>query len=156
MNELGISPLRNADAEVLCRLLTQDPPSYNQFFIPFKTNVESIRHILDQVQRDQYWGIRVNTELAGFFMLRGFDAGYEVPSFGVYIAQNFSRNGLAKLALEYALIWCRLNHCKQIMLSVHPDNIFACRTYEKAGFKFTGQLSQHGHQIYKKSFYDAV
>jgi RimJ/RimL family protein N-acetyltransferase len=85
-----------------------------------------------------------------FFMLRGFDDGFERPSFGVYIAEAFANRGLAKLALQYALVWCRLNHVAAVMLKVHPENHYARRVYEQAGFRFTEVCPRTGHDILEK------
>ena len=80
-------------------------------------------------------------------MLRGFDAGYERPAFGVYISKNFSNLRLSKFALEYSMCWCQLNSIKAMMLKVHPDNCFAKQTYENAGFKFIEICPSTGHHI---------
>jgi RimJ/RimL family protein N-acetyltransferase len=83
-------------------------------------------------------------------MLRGWDEGFDRPSFGVYIAEEFSRRGLSKLALQYALSWCRLNDVSAVMTKVHPDNTSAQLVYEQAGFEFIGMCPEIGHRILEK------
>ncbi len=83
-------------------------------------------------------------------MLRGFDVGFERPSFGVYIAERFAGNGLATLAVQYALSWCRIHRISAVMLKVHPANQYARKVYEKAGFQFLEVCPQTGHDILEK------
>ena len=70
-------------------------------------------------------------------MLRGFDTGYLVPAYGVWIAPNYSNFGLAKLTLAHTYCICKANNISQLMLKVHPENVIAKRLYEKAGFQKT-------------------
>ena len=80
-------------------------------------------------------------------MLRGFDEGYQRPSFGVYIDQQYANKGLSKLALDYCISWCRLHDTPALMLKVHPDNLFAIRAYQKAGFGFVEVCPRTGHHL---------
>lgn len=146
---LTIFHLQPYHSEALSALLLDEDPVYGQYFTPFSFEAESLESRLSMVKKDRYWGIRWEGELAGFFMLRGFDEGYERPSFGIFIAESFSRYGLGKLGLYYALSWCRLNGIKAVMLKVHPDNIYARRIYEEAGFQFLEICERTGHSTYE-------
>jgi RimJ/RimL family protein N-acetyltransferase len=135
----------------LSRMLLSGRPEYSQHFTPFSSyEADDLAKWLETAQRDRYWGIRCGEELAGFFMLRGFDEGYERPSFGVYIAKRFANRGLSKLALQYALSWCQLNKVSAVMLKVHPENTYARRVYEQAGFKFIEVCPETGHDMFEK------
>lgn len=83
-------------------------------------------------------------------MLRGFDEGYSVPSYGVWISENYSNKGLSTFTLQHAISFCKLNSIKKIMLKVHPDNVSAKHIYEKHGFKQTGVDPKIHHLIYHK------
>ena len=151
LSELTIRTLELADTPTLSRLLTADAEDYQRYFAPFDTSAESLSGILAAARRDRYWGIVVDGKLVGLIMLRGFDEGYRVPAFGVFIAQAYSGKRLAKLALGYAEAWSRLSGCEAIMLSVHPDNVRARLAYERDGFQFTGEHSRLGHRVYRKA-----
>ncbi|MGA3171998.1 MAG: N-acetylneuraminate synthase [Chthoniobacteraceae bacterium] len=128
-------PLTPADAGALSAILTAANPEYVAHFHPFDFDEATIRAQLERARRDRFWGFRAAAgELAGFYMLRGFDEGYERPAFGVFIAERFAGVGLACAALLLATKWCKQNEVKEIMLTVHPENITARRIYEKAGF----------------------
>jgi RimJ/RimL family protein N-acetyltransferase len=150
MNDLVVAGLSALEAPSLSDLLTSDDTGYSQYFIPFANDRENLEKILRSANEDRYWGLWFASDLAGFFMLRGFDEGYRRPSFGVYIARKYSGRGLSGLALAYCICWCRMNGIKEMMLKVHPDNYHAHKTYEKAGFKVVDTCRQTGHFIMEK------
>ncbi len=148
--ELKIAVLQVEQSAELSKMLLAERSEYGQYFQPFSYEAEALADRLAKAQYDKYWGIWCQDELAGFFMLRGFDKRYERPAFGVYVAEQFANCGLAKLAMQYALSWCRLNQIKAIILKVHPDNKNARHIYDQAGFTFIGVYDQNGHHILEK------
>lgn len=117
-------------------MLSVSSPGYLGHFTPFPFDAASLRRMIAAASDDRHWGIFYGPTLAGFFMLRGFDSGYDVPAFGVAVAEPFARRGLLRLSLSFAIAWCRLNRVDRLMLKVHPDNVVAAREYEYAGFRF--------------------
>lgn len=150
MNDLLIARISPKDGSAWSELLTSDDDDYRRYFIPFATDRESLEERLQSAREDRYWGLWFGGNLAGFFMMRGFDEGYKRPSFGVYIARSYSGKGLSKLALEYCMNWCRMNDIDAMMLKVHPDNRYARHTYEKAGFNIVGPCERTGHVVMEK------
>lgn len=129
-----IAPLNPRDAMQVARMLGEASPEYGRHFHPFPFDEETVLARLTAARRDRYWGIWIKEELAGLFMLRGFDAGYERPAFGVFIAERFSGQGLARLALVEAIKWCERSGVSALMLTVEQGNTRARRIYEEAGF----------------------
>jgi RimJ/RimL family protein N-acetyltransferase len=154
LSKLEIRSLTEADAVAVSRLLTADPPEYREHFHPFPADEESVRSVLGAATRDAYWGVWSGESLLGLVMLRGLDAGFSAPAFGVYVARAASGSGIATLALVLAEAWCRLNGHAEVMLTVHPDNASARRLYEAKGYRFTGEQSASGHRIYRKPLND--
>ena len=150
MRDMNIAQLTQSDVVALSRLLSIDSDDYKRYFIPFATDEKSLAILLASVVQDRYWGIWFGDTLVGLFMLRGFDEGYQRPSFGVYIACAYSGKGLARLALEYCISWCRLNDINRMMLKVHPENCYARQTYEDAGFVSTEICERTGHTIMER------
>ncbi len=130
--------LTETDAVALSHLFTSSSADYIRYFIPFRFDLDTIKTILSNAKDDRYIGVFNNQLLIGFYMLRGFDQGYETPSFGVFINQTYSGRGLAKQSLEHALTFCRNNKIKKIMLKAHPENKVAVKFYKKAGFVSQG------------------
>lgn len=148
--EIRIFELVAHDSQQLSRMLLSGRAEYGQYFHPFPFTASALSQRLSAARLDRYWGIRCGDRLSGFFMLRGWDEGYDRPAFGVYIAEEFADLGLSKLALQYSLTWCRLNDVSAVMIKVHPDNTHVRRVYEQAGFKFTRMCPDTGHRILEK------
>jgi len=148
---LEIRKLTVDQSEELANLLQSSEKEYSQYFIPFTFEFETISGILSKAIKDQYYGIYVDNSLVGFYMLRGFDDGFEIPSYGAWIAKNFSSKGISKLTLHHAITFCKTNSIKKLMLKVHPDNLIAKKIYEDFGFIYDGVDGRIGHLIYFKN-----
>lgn len=145
---LNVRSLELRDVSALSEMLLTARKEYQQYFIPFKFDEQSIYNILQATQEDIYSGIWLDDTLIGFFMLRGFDAGYRIPTYGVSIKEQFSGKGLLKLTLQLAITLCKLKRITKMMLKVHPNNMIAMKTYEKFGFYQTGVDEKNGNIIY--------
>jgi len=150
LSELEIRRLDESDAGSLNDLLAADPPDYRRHFQPFGADPADVTSAIAHSQRDRYWGLFDDGHLAGVVMLRGLDAGFAAPAFGVYVAHDSSGKGLGTLALAFAQAWSRLNGYPELMLTVHPDNAQARAMYERDGFAADGDRSELGHLIYRK------
>jgi len=137
-------------APELSELLLSSEKEYSKHFIPFNFDLESVFRVLDKVVNDLFFGIFIKNKIVGFYMLRGWDAGYEIPSYGVWISKDFSSKGLSKLTLNHAISVCKINSIKKIMLKVHPENLIAKKIYEDFGFINQGIDEKIGHLIYHK------
>jgi ribosomal protein S18 acetylase RimI-like enzyme len=68
-------------------------------------------------------------------MLRGWDEGFSIPSFGMFIDHRRHGLGLGKEMLALTIEAARELLCEKIRLSVFASNPSACRIYLGAGFK---------------------
>lgn len=152
MNSLALEIKRlnfNQSSE-LANLLQSEDEKYSQYFIPFSFDSKTLSEIISKAVNDQFYGIYIENVIAGFYMLRGFDEGYSIPSYGVWISKKYSDKGLSTFTLQHAISFCKLNSIKKIMLKVHPDNAAAKHIYEKYGFIQTGIDPKIHHLIYHK------
>ena len=141
MNGIKIINFRRlgpGDAEALSNLINQDSKDYSKYFVAFEFDSVTILNILTKAKNDLYYGVYWGEELTGFYMLRGFDDGYTIPSYGVYISSRFNNKGLAALTLNHAISTCKFLGCKKLRLKVHTANTFALKQYLKYGFVETG------------------
>jgi RimJ/RimL family protein N-acetyltransferase len=150
INSIEIKELNAEDADLLSRALLSEKSEYLKHFTPFEFSVDSIKRILSSVVKDKYLGIFLGNKIIGFYMLRGFDDGYEIPAYGVWISSDFSNKGLSTLTLFHAFSICRLNNIKTLMLKVHPENKIAKKLYESLGFVKIGIDKRNDNFIYHK------
>ena len=85
--------------------------------------------------RDLYFLAVDDDQVIGYAMLRGWDEGYEVPSFGLCVLPARQGEGLGGRLLDYALQRARQRGSERVMLKVNNDNDPARRLYESRGFE---------------------
>lgn len=68
----------------------------------------------------------------------------------LFIDKARQGNGYGKQALDAFIRLVQQGHprCREIRLSVHPDNVAAVRLYTGRGFVPTGELYDNGEQVY--------
>jgi len=129
-------------------MLLAQSPAYVRFFTPFDFHHTSIVSLLAEQGKDIFMGMYWGDRLVGFFMLRGWKNGYEIPSYGVLVDESYRGYGLTRLSLKLAKSICKLRRVPRIMLKVNPDNKVARRLFEEAAFAQTGVDAQTGNLIY--------
>lgn len=144
---LAVRSLQSADAPVLARMLAEQPAEYMRHFTPFAFDTATIGRLLAERVADVYAGLFCDGELAAFYMLRGWDEGYDVPAYGVTVSERFRGRGLGALTIELSKTICRLRGARRLMLKVHPDNAAARGLYERAGFRQTGVDERNGNLV---------
>jgi RimJ/RimL family protein N-acetyltransferase len=145
---LIIRPLRVEDASALSEWLCAQPSAYARFFHPFDYDEPAIAGALGRQGRDVFMGLLWQERIIGFFMLRGWDEGYEVPTFGILVDERYRGYGLEMAALDTAKVICRLLDASRMMIKMHPDNISAKGVARKTGFVQTGVEAASGNLIY--------
>jgi RimJ/RimL family protein N-acetyltransferase len=145
--DFNIRPLRVEDAAALSALLRAQPPEYARFFYAFGSGEEEIARILAAREKDVYSGVFWRGELAAVFMLRGWDAGYEVPSFGVLVDVKHRGRAFMRISLDAAKLICRLSGATRLMAKIHPENV-SPRGARRLGFVQTGVEPETGNVVY--------
>ena len=78
-----IGPLH---AAALSRLFSRNAGiDTTRVFDPFPLTVETARTIAERPDKDRYFAAELDGELLGITMLRGWEEGYETPSFGILV-----------------------------------------------------------------------
>jgi GNAT superfamily N-acetyltransferase len=135
---LTIRALTPTDAAELSAWLCSQPTGHLQYFTPFAFDRDTLERLIAACRRDYWIGVWGPRGLVGFFMLRGFDEGYETPAYGVAVDAAARGLGIGRLTLVASKTLCRLIGVARIMLKVHPENGIARRLYESEGFVQTG------------------
>ncbi|MDT7778562.1 MAG: hypothetical protein QOC99_1074 [Acidobacteriota bacterium] len=144
---LTIRDLRPEDAAALSSLLKAQPPEYARFFYAFGFDESAIEKLLREREGDVYAGIYWRGEMVGFFMLRGWDAGFDVPSFGVLIDERHRGGAFMKLSLDAAKLICRLRGARRLLAKIHPENV-SPRGARRLGFIQAGVEPETGNVVY--------
>jgi ribosomal protein S18 acetylase RimI-like enzyme len=150
LQTIEIRRLQPPHASDIYNLILHSDPKYYQYFTAFKANPEVITGFLSLAKRDQYLGFFVGNVLVGFFMLRGLDEGFAIPSYGVFISEKYQSCGLARLSVQYAFSFCKMNQIEKLMLKVHPSNKYALKIYREFGFVETGIDQSNNNLIFYK------
>ena len=145
--DLMVRPLCIEDAGTVSAMLLAQPADYARFFYAFGFSEKQITEVLSERVKDVYSGIFWRGELVGIFMLRGWDSGYEVPSFGVFVAEEYRGGAFMKISLDIAKQICRLSGARQLRATIHPDNI-SPRGATKLGFVQTDVKTEAGNIVY--------
>lgn len=154
--ELNIRPALPGDSGPLSRMLLAQRTEYMRHFSPFAFSEPILKEIFVSAKDDRYWLLLTGGDLAGLFMLRGFDTGYETPSFGVAVSEHYSGLGLSSLALSFAISWCAANRVPAVMLKVHPENAKAKKIYERFGFELCGIDPKNDNLIMRRKVRGAL
>lgn len=112
-------------------------------FHPHPFNSETAQRICnrDGINADRYFAAFDGTMVVGYAMLRGWDEGYDMPSFGVCVRPDARGRGIGRRLLADALGRARAAGACRVMLKVFGENSVARNLYESMGFVFDGPAS---------------
>ena len=86
---------------------------------------------------DRHYITGYHGHIVAYSMLRGWDEGYETPSFGGCTHPELHGAGLGQLLLIHALAECRAAGADRLRLTVYTENVRALHIYRKSGFVFS-------------------
>lgn len=92
--------------------------------------------------RDVYCAAMAGGKVLGYGMLRGWDAGYDVPSLGIAIHSDARGIGLGRAMMLLLHAEARRRGSSRIRLKVYPDNRVAVELYRSLGYVFASDLEQ--------------
>lgn len=132
---LAITEIKPRDGQELALFFQQnDTPMVTHAFNPFPLTDESARRIACNREQDRFYIARFHRELVGFGMLRGFQAGYALPSLGILIGVPYQGRGFGRRLIEEVVRATSMLGCDGVRLSVYNWNRRAIRLYESLGF----------------------
>jgi len=116
-------------------------PAITSFFSPFPLTEETANLICFVFRKDKFFFAICNNEIVGFSMLRGWEEGYEVPSFGAFIDYAYQGKGYGKQVLKLTCDYAKQIGCTKIRLSVYESNKVALKIYKEYGFQEVSRKS---------------
>jgi glycosyltransferase involved in cell wall biosynthesis/ribosomal protein S18 acetylase RimI-like enzyme len=87
-------------------------------------------------RRDKYFALWYDGRIAGYGMLRGWDEGFPIPSFGVCVHPALRDAGIGQTLLTHALAEARAAGATKVRLTVYEANTRAVQIYRRFGFDF--------------------
>ncbi len=123
------------DLEALSSFLQEnDVPSVVRTFNPFPMTTETARKIALEDHRDRYYGAFTGECLVGMSMLRGWDEGHPLPSFGIMVDHRRHNMGIGGRMLDYTIEQARKLGSPRIRLTVYESNKAGVHLYTSRGF----------------------
>jgi len=104
------------------------------FFKAFQLNMETAKKLLNPARKDQFFVMEGPDKFLAFSMLRGWDEGYDTPSFGIFVDWEYHGCGYGKRLCEWTFRWADQTGVPKVRLSVYEKNTHAINIYKKLGF----------------------
>jgi glycosyltransferase involved in cell wall biosynthesis/GNAT superfamily N-acetyltransferase len=124
------------DQEALARFFQRnDVPAVTRHFHPFELTPDRAEEIALHAGDDWYFGAFVRGKLVALSMLRGWNEGFDVPSFGIVVDREWHGRGIGSLLTDFTLDRAPWFGSEQVRLSVYASNERAHRMYSKRGFE---------------------
>lgn len=111
-----------------------DVAQVTELFDPFPLDAAQARRIALESRRDRFYLAFRQGQAVGFSMLRGFDEGYAVPSFGIFVDRERHGEGIGRALTAWTVDQARRLECPAVRLTVYAANLPARRLYESLGF----------------------
>lgn len=134
---ISVKPLSPFDGKALAeffRVLVERGD--DRWFHPHPLTEAEARRIGASSGRDVYAAVFRHEKVLAYGMLRGWDAGFEIPSLGIAVATEFRSTGISRLLMEYLHCMARLRKAPAVRLKVFPENVSAIKLYEALGYKW--------------------
>jgi ribosomal protein S18 acetylase RimI-like enzyme len=135
-DEVRIAPVMPEDLERLDEFFTSNDTEETVWnFHPFPLTRNTAEFIALQPHKDQFYVAKGKSgRVLGLAMLRGWDEGYEVPSYGVVVDGSSRGQGIGRQLTRFAISAAQDKQCKRIRLTVFEDNASAYALYRDLGF----------------------
>jgi len=111
----------------------------DKHFHPHPFDDETAHMIANHGGKDLFYAVAGGEKILGYGMLRGWDAGYEIPSLGIIILKEARGTGLGKTLMYFLHAAARHRGSSRIRLKVYPDNKAAVNLYKELGYVFDNE-----------------
>jgi GNAT superfamily N-acetyltransferase len=134
--ETVIEAVEAGHAQALAELFEGNcVPAVSDSFDPFPLTADEARRIALKPRLDAYFVASMRAELIAMSMLRGFDEGFAVPSFGIFVDHRHQGLGVGRWLTAWTVGEARRRGCATIRLSVYASNAAALHLYHSLGFE---------------------
>jgi perosamine synthetase len=132
---LALAALTPDDAQDLADFFARnDDAETVAGFHPFPLTAHVAGELTTSPGLDRFYCARVDGRIAAFSMLRGWNEGYEVPSFGILVDAGLRGRRIGRDVTVRTLDAASELGCGRVRLTVEPGNGRARRLYRSVGF----------------------
>ncbi len=89
---------------------------------------------------DVYTVVVCDSEVIAYGILRGWDAGFDVPSLGIAVVPRARGRGVGRLLMQHLHATAARRGARRVRLRVYPRNTPALGLYRSLGYTFDGEL----------------
>jgi ribosomal protein S18 acetylase RimI-like enzyme len=114
-----------------------------RFFLPHPLTSDEAARIAGYQGNDFYAAALHNQKAIAYGMLRGWDAGYAVPSLGISVHPAYRGAGVGLAMMHYLHAVAALRDCPSIRLRVNQENQRAKNMYQRLGYQFDEHHSDY-------------
>jgi [ribosomal protein S18]-alanine N-acetyltransferase len=132
--------LERGDERALKELFSRNSrPETARYFHPFPLTAAQATELATHQGRDRYYIAERAATIIGLSMLRGWDDGYEIPSFGILVDQEWRKLGVGADLTDFTLGEALRLGAPAVRLSVYASHGQAVRLYIHKGFTETSR-----------------
>jgi ribosomal protein S18 acetylase RimI-like enzyme len=107
-----------------------------RYFHPHPFDADTARYIACYTGADLYFGALLDNTLLAYGMLRGWDAGYAIPSLGIAVRPSHQGSALGRTMMHFLHAAAQARGATQIRLTVDSANVNARQLYHSLGYEF--------------------
>ena len=138
--DIRIREVVPADAALLVEFFKVNATAATlRHFSPFRLDEATARQIAMEPRLDLYFAAFLEEVIVGLSLLRGWDEGFEIPSFGMLIDERLRGKRVGRRLMEWTMEEARRRGCSQVRLSVNASNRAGMHLYESMGFIRQGE-----------------
>jgi ribosomal-protein-alanine N-acetyltransferase len=148
--------MRQRDRESLTDLFRRNNNNeVTRFFHPFDLTEQTAAFLLEPSKKDLVFGAFHEDHLIGMSLLRGYDEGFQIPSFGLLIDQAYWKQGIGKKLTQWTIDWADSTNTPSVRLTVEQENKSAIKIYRSLGFEITGtKANSENSLVMRRSSFD--
>jgi ribosomal-protein-alanine N-acetyltransferase len=132
---LSFEAVQSKHVEALVALFERNALAVSDSFDPFPLTAAQAKAIALDRHEDLYFIALRGERPVGMSMLRGFDEGYEIPSFGIFVDSEHHGRGIGRALTVWTIEQAHLRGCPAVRLSVYAENAAARGLYASLGFQ---------------------
>jgi ribosomal-protein-alanine N-acetyltransferase len=106
------------------------------YFRPHPFTNEGLDQVVHFAGRDLYYVAVEGSSVLAYGMLRGWDAGFAIPSLGIAVHPSVRSCGLGSSLMRFLHVAALRRGAEKVRLKVHVDNAKAIELYRQLGYVF--------------------